>query len=239
MRVRAPLCAPYTFLAQLVEQRSFKPQVAGSSPAGRTTCVLSSVGNHRFALPGAGEAKRGFPQRSKNARISESPKHFSATARRKSDGLLIHMPQVQVLQDAPQRQKKPAPFRFHGLRKCRENSIFAVSFFFSKPDPLRWAPVWDRCETFSKQINASLAQLVEQRTLNRKVVGSIPSRRTICTNGGIGIRARLRIWCPSWACEFDSHFVHHVPYHNGLCAFSKKKGGLQRSGAYRCRVAER
>ena len=159
MRVRVPLCAPYTFLAQLVEQRSFKPQVAGSSPAGRTTCVLSSVGNHRFALPGAGEAKRGFPQRSKNARISESPKHFSGTARRKSDGLLIRMPQVQVLQDAPY---------------------------------------------------ALLAQLVEQRTLNPKVVGSIPSRRTICTNGGTGIRARLRIWCPSWACEFDSHFVHHI-----------------------------
>ena len=38
------LCTTYTFLAQLVEQRSFKPQVAGSSPAGRTICVLSSVG---------------------------------------------------------------------------------------------------------------------------------------------------------------------------------------------------
>ena len=32
---------------------------------------------------------------------------------------------------------------------------------------------------------------------------------SICTNGGIGIRARLRIWCPLRACEFDSHFVHH------------------------------
>ena len=30
------LCTIYTFLAQLVEQRSFKPQVAGSSPAERT-----------------------------------------------------------------------------------------------------------------------------------------------------------------------------------------------------------
>ena len=57
---------------------------------------------------------------------------------------------------------------------------------------------------------ASLAQQEEQRILNPKVVGSIPSRRTICTNGGTGIRARLRIWCPSWACEFDSHFVHHI-----------------------------
>ena len=36
--------APYTFLAQLVEQRSFKPQVAGSSPAGRTICAFSSAG---------------------------------------------------------------------------------------------------------------------------------------------------------------------------------------------------
>lgn len=57
---------------------------------------------------------------------------------------------------------------------------------------------------------ALLAQLVEQRTLNPKVVGSIPSRRTICTNGGTGIRARLRIWCPLRDCEFDSHFVHHL-----------------------------
>ena len=38
------LCTTYTFLAQLVEQRSFKPQVAGSSPAGRTIRVLSTVG---------------------------------------------------------------------------------------------------------------------------------------------------------------------------------------------------
>ena len=57
-----------------------------------------------------------------------------------------------------------------------------------------------------------LAQSVEQGTLNPKVVGSIPSRRTICTNGGIGIRARLRISCPSWACKFESHFMHHALY---------------------------
>ena len=57
---------------------------------------------------------------------------------------------------------------------------------------------------------ALLAQLVEQRTLNPKAVGSIPSRRTICTNGGTGIRARLRIWSPSWACVFKSHFVLHI-----------------------------
>ena len=78
--------------------------------------------------------------------------------------------------------------------------------------------------------NALLAQLVEQRTLNPKVVGSIPSRRTICTNGGTGIRARLRIWCPSWACEFDSHFVHHAPYHNGLRAFSKRRAACNAAG---------
>ena len=36
LRVRLPLCASYTFLAQMTEQRSFKPQVAGSSPAERT-----------------------------------------------------------------------------------------------------------------------------------------------------------------------------------------------------------
>ena len=57
---------------------------------------------------------------------------------------------------------------------------------------------------------ALLAQLVEQRTLNPKVVGSTPSRRTTCTNGETGTRARLRIWCPFRACEFDSHFVHHL-----------------------------
>ena len=44
LRVRVPLCAPHTFLAQMAEQRSFKPQVVGSSPTGRTRCVLSSAG---------------------------------------------------------------------------------------------------------------------------------------------------------------------------------------------------
>ena len=39
---------------------------------------------------------------------------------------------------------------------------------------------------------APLAQLVEQRTLNPKVVGSNPPRRTIYTSGGTGIRAALR-----------------------------------------------
>ena len=34
--VQIPDPVPYTFLAQLAEQRSFKPQGAGSSPAGRT-----------------------------------------------------------------------------------------------------------------------------------------------------------------------------------------------------------
>ena len=32
------------------------------------------------------------------------------------------------------RQKKPAPFRFPGLRKCRESSTSAVSFFLSKSE---------------------------------------------------------------------------------------------------------
>ena len=36
LSVRAALTPPYTFLAQQEEQRSFKPQVAGSIPAGRT-----------------------------------------------------------------------------------------------------------------------------------------------------------------------------------------------------------
>ncbi len=58
LSVQIALTPPYTFLAQLAEQWSFKPQVAGSSPAERTTCVFSSAGNHRFALPGAGEANR-------------------------------------------------------------------------------------------------------------------------------------------------------------------------------------
>ena len=55
-----------------------------------------------------------------------------------------------------------------------------------------------------------LAQLAEQRSFKPQGAGSSPAGRTICTNGGTGIRARLRIWCPSRACEFDSHFVHHI-----------------------------
>ena len=39
----------------------------------------------------------------------------------------------------PSRQKKPAPFRF---RRGGENSIFAASFFLSKPEPFHWVPVW-------------------------------------------------------------------------------------------------
>jgi len=49
---------------------------------------------------------------------------------------------VQIRQGSAPRQKKPAPFRFRGLRMSRENSISAAFFFLSKPDPLRWAPVW-------------------------------------------------------------------------------------------------
>ena len=41
---RAALTPPHTLLAQLVEQRILNPKVAGSSPAGRTISVLSSVG---------------------------------------------------------------------------------------------------------------------------------------------------------------------------------------------------
>ena len=55
-----------------------------------------------------------------------------------------------------------------------------------------------------------LAQLAEQRSFKPQVAGSSPAGRTICTNGETGIRVRLRIWCPSRACEFDSHFVHHI-----------------------------
>ena len=58
--------------------------------------------------------------------------------------------------------------------------------------------------------NTFLAQLAEQRSFKPQGAGSSPAGRTICTNGGTGIRARLRIWCPSRACEFDSHFVHHI-----------------------------
>ena len=39
------------------------------------------------------------------------------------------------------RQKKLAAFRFRGLRRSRENCISAPSFFLSKTDPLRWAPI--------------------------------------------------------------------------------------------------
>ncbi len=40
-----------------------------------------------------------------------------------------------------QRQKKPTALRFRGLRKRRENCVSAVSFFLSKSDPLRRAPI--------------------------------------------------------------------------------------------------
>ncbi len=36
----------------------------------------------------------------------------------------------------PLRQTKPAPLRFPGLRKCRENSVSAVSVFLSNLNPL-------------------------------------------------------------------------------------------------------
>ena len=38
-----------------------------------------------------------------------------------------------------------------------------------------------------------------------------------------GIRARLRTWCPSWACEFESHFVHQPRITTALV--SPQKGG--------------
>ena len=41
---------------------------------------------------------------------------------------------VQIPQGSP-RQKKPAPFRFRGLRKSRESSISAVSFFLFQIGP--------------------------------------------------------------------------------------------------------
>ena len=37
-------------LAQSVEQRTFNPQVLGSSPRGRTTCNLLSPAEHGFAV---------------------------------------------------------------------------------------------------------------------------------------------------------------------------------------------
>ena len=45
LSVRAALTPPYTLLAQPGEQRSFKPQVAGSSPAGRTTSEFTAHGS--------------------------------------------------------------------------------------------------------------------------------------------------------------------------------------------------
>ena len=41
----------------------------------------------------------------------------------------------------PPRQKNPAPFRFRGLRKSRENCISAVSFFLSKTEVSRGTSV--------------------------------------------------------------------------------------------------
>ena len=44
LSVRAALTPPYALLAQLVEQRSFKPQVVGSRPTGRTICTSGAIG---------------------------------------------------------------------------------------------------------------------------------------------------------------------------------------------------
>ena len=46
---------------------------------------------------------------------------------------------VRICPAAP-RQKKPAPFRFPGLRKSRESSTSAVSFFLSKTEVLTEEP---------------------------------------------------------------------------------------------------
>ena len=88
------------------------------------------------------------------------------------------MSQVQVLQGAPQRQKKPAPFRFRGLRKSRENSISAASFFPIQTGPALPGSGLGELRNNSKSENASLAQSEEQRILTPQAVGSIPSRRT-------------------------------------------------------------
>ena len=49
--------------------------------------------------------------------------------------------QVQVLLPAPPRQKNAAPFRFRGLRKCRENCTSAASFFLSETEVSRGTSV--------------------------------------------------------------------------------------------------
>ena len=48
-----------------------------------------------------------------------------------------------------------------------------------------------------KEKNAGIVQLVEHSTDNRKVIGSNPITCTICANGGIGRRDRLKPYCPS------------------------------------------
>ena len=48
----------------------------------------------------------------------------------------------------PLRQTKPAPLRFPGLHKCRENSVSTVSVFLS--DPKRKAP--DRRRTMGNTV---------------------------------------------------------------------------------------
>ena len=52
----------------------------------------------------------------------------------------LHTPVETVT--PPRRQRKLAPFRFPGFRKCRESSISAISLFLSKSNPLRWASIW-------------------------------------------------------------------------------------------------
>ena len=60
-----------------------------SHPGGNVeTEKQKRLGNRKPALPVAGKAGLGLLQRSKNARISVSPQHFSGTAKRKENFVL-------------------------------------------------------------------------------------------------------------------------------------------------------
>ena len=72
--------------------------------------------------------------------VHQRPLAFQYAAQRPQGARSAPRPLVQIQSLGP-RQKKPVPFRFPGFRKGRESSPSTGSFFLSKSDPLRWAPI--------------------------------------------------------------------------------------------------
>ena len=99
----------------LAKERMGEERKRYSSDASLCGCAAQGR-KARLAPPVADEASRGFPQRSKNARISDSPMHFSGTARWKERPLVSQcgLPGRNrngraVEGDGPYKRKRKAP----------------------------------------------------------------------------------------------------------------------------------